>query len=136
MMPGLLNPNRDWGENAMRNQWISGVTGYGGDFGNGQFSQWGQNNGWDASTLANVYNSMQPGQFHGGMGQFQGGMGGYTSAPPAGWGGSSALGGLLGGYTPMFGGYGATNFGMPTYSSNPGFAGVSPTQSARMLWTA
>lgn len=123
------NPNRNWGANPERNQWVAGVTGYQGDFSGGQFGQWGQQNGWDANTLVNLY---------GQMGQQQ------PQQPPmqqqGGWGSMPSLQGLLSGYQPMGGyfGYGGASFGAPVNPQmQPGFAGTFPpaNSGSNMLWT-
>ena len=124
---GLLNPNRDWGANPARNQWVAGVTGYGGDFGGGSFGQWGQQNGWDAQTLANTYNAMnQGGSFYQPAAQ----------APQSSWASSPALNGLLAGLSsvPSYGGF---NFGQPVGSFQGAQQPLSgfPTQGSNMLWT-
>jgi hypothetical protein len=120
------NPNRNWGANQSRNQWVANVTGYTGDFGGGQFGQWGQQNGWDANTLSNMYDQMnqQPQQ----------------PTMQGGWGSMPALQGLLSGYQPMgsYGGYGGASFGAPVNPQmQPGFAGTFPpaNSGSNMLWT-
>lgn len=125
------NPNRNWGASPERNQWVASVTGYGGDFSGGQFGQWGQQNGWDANTLVNMYDRMsqqQPQQ--------------PQMPQQVGWGSMPALQGLLSGYQPMggYGGYGGASFGAPvspTFSNQPGFAGTFPpaNSGSYMLWT-
>lgn len=134
---GLLNPNRDWGQNPERNQWVAGLTGYSGDFNNGQFGQWGLQNGWDAQTLVNAYDSMN-----------QSGGGQFMGSQQQGWGSSPALQGLLSGYqTPTFNfslpSFSTPSFGYPTgsfggASSQPGFAGVFPPANygSNWLWTS
>ena len=127
------NPNRNWGANPERNRWVASVTGYGGDFSNGQFGQWGQQNGWDANTLVNMYDRMGP--------RIQE----TPQTPPhmsqqGGWGSMPALQGLLSGYQPMggYGGYGGASFGAPVNPQmQPGFAGTFPpaNSGSNMLWT-
>ena len=125
------NPNRNWGANPQKNQWIAGVTGYDGDFGGGGFQNWGPSNGYDIGTLERLYSQ------HSQMGQQP------TSWSPTpqqgGWGAMPALQGLLGGlvagstagprYAAPVGGYAAT--------SQPGFAGTFPpaNSGSNMLWT-
>jgi hypothetical protein len=43
--------DRNWGANQDKNQWIAQQTGYGGDFGGGNFSAWASQNGVDAAAL-------------------------------------------------------------------------------------
>lgn len=132
-MQNMQNPDRNWGSNTDRNRWVASVTGYGGDFSGGQFGQWGQQNGWDANTLVNMYDRIgqqQPQQ--------------PQMSQQGGWGSMPALQGLLSGYQPMggYGGYGgasfAGSFGAPTGpQSQPGFAGTFPpaNSGSNMLWT-
>ena len=135
------NPNRNWGANPERNQWVANVTGYDGDFSNGQFGQWGQQNGFDANTLVNAYDRMQnrspalpePQMPQcggcGSMAGLQGLLSGYAPAIYNGGafgGNASGMGGAFGG------GYASASQQMP------GFAGVMPTLANRghnMLWS-
>lgn len=128
----VQNQDRNWGANPERNRWVANVTGYSGDFSGGQFGQWGQQNGWDANTLVNMYDRMgqqQPQQ---------------PQQPPmpqqGGWGTMPALQGLLSGYQPMGGyfGYGGASFGAPVGpQTQGGFAGTFPpaNSGSNMLWT-
>ena len=126
----LQDPNRNWGANPERNRWVASVTGYGDDFTDGRFARWGQQNGWDANTLVNMYDRMGP--------QIQP----TPQTPPmqGGWGSMPALQGLLSGYQPMGGyfGYGGASFGAPVNPQmQPGFAGTFPpaNSGSNMLWT-
>lgn len=134
LSPGsMTNPDRNWGANPQKNQWIAGVTGYGGDFGGGGFQNWGPSNGYDIGTLERLYSQ------HQGRPSLQGSV----QPPTMGYGQSNwsqmpGLQGLLGGltnYTTPVGGYAA---------SQPGFAGVFPAMNngmptansgSTMLWT-
>lgn len=123
------NPNRNWGANPDRNRWVANVTGYSGDFSNGQFGQWGQQNGWDAGTLVNMYDR---------MGQQQPQQPPMPQPMQGGWGTMPALQGLLSGFQPMggYGGYGGASFGAPV-GPQAGFAGTFPpaNSGSNMLWT-
>lgn len=139
------NPNRNWGANPERNQWVAGITGYDGDFSNGQFGQWGQQNGFDANTLVNAYDRMQN----------MGGKVAFGNQQPqmpqgGGWGSMAGLQGLLSGYAPAihnggaFGGNargGGMDYGggyAATAQQQAPFAGVMPTLANRghnMLWS-
>lgn len=133
------NPNRNWGANPERNQWVAGITGYDGDFSNGQFGQWGQQNGFDANTLVNAYDRMQN----------MGGKVAFGNQQPqmpqgGGWGSMAGLQGLLSGYAPAIhnGGLrGGMDYGggyAATAQQQAPFAGVMPTlanRSHNMLWS-
>jgi hypothetical protein len=51
--------DRNWGANQDKNQWIAQQTGYGGDFGGGNFSAWASQNGVDVAALEQQW-SQQP----------------------------------------------------------------------------
>jgi hypothetical protein len=48
---GTSTGDRNWGANQDKNQWIAQQTGYGGDFGGGNFSAWASQNGVDVAAL-------------------------------------------------------------------------------------
>ena len=50
---------RNWGANQDKNQWIAQQTGYGGDFGGGNFSAWASQNGVNVAALEQQW-SQQP----------------------------------------------------------------------------
>jgi hypothetical protein len=52
--------DRNWGANQDKNQWIAQQTGYGGDFGGGNFSAWASQNGVDAAALEQQWSQQQP----------------------------------------------------------------------------
>jgi hypothetical protein len=51
---------RNWGANQDKNQWIAQQTGYGGDFGGGNFSAWASQNGVDVAALEQQWSKQQP----------------------------------------------------------------------------
>jgi hypothetical protein len=48
---GTSTGDRNWGANQDKNQWIAQQTGYGGDFGGGNFSAWASQNGVNVAAL-------------------------------------------------------------------------------------
>jgi hypothetical protein len=52
--------DRNWGANQDKNQWIAQQTGYGGDFGGGNFSAWASQNGVDVAALEQQWSKQQP----------------------------------------------------------------------------
>jgi hypothetical protein len=48
---GAGGSSRNWGANQDKNQWIAQQTGYGGDFGGGNFSAWASRNGVNVAAL-------------------------------------------------------------------------------------
>jgi hypothetical protein len=51
---------QNWGANQDKNQWIAQQTGYGGDFGGGDFSAWASQNGVDVAALEQQWSQQQP----------------------------------------------------------------------------
>jgi hypothetical protein len=52
--------DRNWGANQDKNQWIAQQTGYGGDFGGGNFSAWASQNGVNVAALEQQWSKQQP----------------------------------------------------------------------------
>lgn len=96
--------------NMAKQDWIRGVTGYQGGFGSGDFGRWGQSNGWDARTLTNVWNQMQP------MFQNQPSYPQNTGL----LGNHQQMGGLLSGYQPINYGWGQPISSRVEYPTGPG----------------
>jgi hypothetical protein len=57
---GTSTGDRNWGANQDKNQWIAQQTGYGGDFGGGNFSAWASQNGVDVAALEQQWSKQQP----------------------------------------------------------------------------
>jgi hypothetical protein len=54
-----LGTDRNWGANPDKARWIAQQTGYGGDFGNGSFNQWSQQNGINGTQLEQQWAQQQ-----------------------------------------------------------------------------
>jgi hypothetical protein len=52
--------DRNWGANQDKNQWIAQQTGYGGDFGGGNFTDWASQNGVNVAALEQQWSKQQP----------------------------------------------------------------------------
>lgn len=134
----LLGSERDWGANQDKNQWIAQQTGYGGDFGGGNFNAWASQNGVNGGQLEQAWNQRQ--QAAGPAGGFsfqpygQSGFGqqtqtmGFGQAPNS-WANLPGMQGLLSGF-------GQQAMGGP--SSSNGWQGPSDgaaNTGHNMLWS-
>ena len=57
---GTSTGDRNWGANQDKNQWIAQQTGYGGDFGGGNFIDWASQNGVNVAALEQQWSKQQP----------------------------------------------------------------------------
>lgn len=73
-----LGTERNWGVDPDKARWIAQQTGYGGDFGNGSFNQWSQQNGINGTQLEQQW-AQQQGQ-------------GYALPQTMGFGGQQTIG--------------------------------------------
>ena len=126
-----LGTNRDWGANQAKNQWIAQQTGYGGDFGGGNFNAWASQNGVNGGQLEQAWAQQQGAapQSYGqsGFGQQTQTMG--FGQPMQSWASLPGMQGLLGGF-------GQQAMGGP--SSSNGWQGPSDgaaNTGHNMLWS-
>jgi hypothetical protein len=57
----VAGEDRNWGANQDKNQWIAQQTGYGGDFGGGDFGAWASQNGVNVAALEQQWDQQQGG---------------------------------------------------------------------------
>ena len=110
-----LGTERNWGANPDKARWIAQQTGYGGDFGNGSFNQWSQQNGINGAQLEQQW-AQQQGQR-------------YALPQTMGFGGQQTMGfgqnnwASMPGMQGLLGNYGASMMGNPSpqYLQSGGF---------------
>ena len=150
-----LGTDRNWGANPDKARWIAQQTGYGGDFGNGSFNQWSQQNGINGTQLEQQwaqqqgqrYALPQPMGFGGqqtmGFGQnnwasmpgMQGLLNGFGNQPTPDIGWANTGSSMMAGPSSSNGWQGPSDGGWKSNGTGPNMDGGAANTAHNMLWS-
>ena len=146
---------RNWGANPDKARWIAQQTGYGGDFGNGSFNQWSQQNGINGTQLEQQWAQQQGqryalpqtmgfgGQQTMGFGQnnwasmpgMQGLLNGFGNQPTPDIGWANTGSSMMAGPSSSNGWQGPSDGGWKSNGTGPNMDGGAGNTGRNMLWS-